>query len=253
RMNPNMNYSSIQWGVEESTGGSGIVGALDFIDIIEATSLIYKSSHWTPDQHYKLKEWFFEFYQWLYHEYPVHAYSKSNVSTWLDVQRTTYLLFTEQEDKLNSSSHIEPVSKRMEAQFEANGTLPHEATREIAQHYVYFNLNAYMYLSLLRKNHHIKTGDDRDWPVLKNCGTNNCTYGLKAALDNITALIQGVEKSTLFNLDSDFNSCRYLEIFRPAAVAFDSGEFEQIANYLIETEDCRNSNILLTFPSQKDL
>lgn len=250
RMNPNMNFSSIQWGVHEKPGGSGIVGALDFIDMIESASLLYDSPHWTADQHFKLKEWFFEFYIWLHNNYPPQSYGGSNVSTWLDAQRVIYLLFTEQENHLNSSTHIEPVSQRIGGQFESNGGLPREASRAIPQHYVYFNLKAYMYLSLLRKNHYLKTGDDRDWPVLKDCATADCTYGgLKAALDNVASYIQGANKATLFNSDPGFNSCRYLEIFRPAATAFESAEYEQVVNYLVEQNHCRNSNILLAFPA----
>lgn len=248
RMNPNMKYSSYRPGVHEEPGGAGIVGGLDFINLIEAANLIYGSPHWTPDLHYELKEWFFEFYDWMHHKYSPDAYGGTNVSTWLDVQRTIYLLFTEQEDKLNSSSRILPVSKRLEDQIEADGLQPYESSRRIPQHYVYFNLKAYMMLSVLRKNHFNRKGQDRDWPVLENCVLNGCSSGgLKAAIDNIKMFIQQENKTSLFSSDSDFRICRYLEIFLPAATTFSSTEYEDVAQNLINI-GCGNSDLLLTYP-----
>lgn len=252
RMNPNMNFASIRPGVSEGIS-EGIVSASDFVDIIEASSLIYNSPHWSPDLHHDLKEWFYKFYLWIYHHYPTDAYHSSNISTWTDVQRGVYLLFTEQEDKLNSVSHIQPVSKRLADQIEPNGFQPQEASRGIPQHYVYFNLKAYMKLSLLRKNHYLRNGKDRDWPVLRSCVLNDCQFGgLKISLDDISSFIQGKQKATLFSTDSEFNKCRYLEVFRPAAVAFSSSEYEEAVQQLI-SEGCRNSDLLLTFPSPEEL
>ncbi|MDZ7720270.1 MAG: alginate lyase family protein [Balneolaceae bacterium] len=253
RMNPNMKYSSLRPGVHEEPGGAGIVGALDFIAVIEAASLIYDSSDWTSDLHYELKKWFFEFYVWMHNKYPADSYSATNISTWLDVQRVIYLLFTEEEDKLNNSRHVQPVSERIENQIEANGLQRYESNRGIPQHYIYFNLKAYMKLSILRKNHFFRTGQDRDWPVLKNCALNSCEAGgLKAALDNIADFIKQEDNTTLFSSDPDFRTCRYLEIFRPAAVAFDSAKYEEIAQILINN-GCQNSNILLTYPPLSEL
>lgn len=253
RMNPNMKYSSFRPGVYESAGGAGIVGGLDFIDMIEAASLLYNSPHWTPDRHRELKEWFFKFYDWMHHKYPPDSYGGTNVSTWLDVQRTVYLLFIEEEDKLNSSTHIQPVSQRLEDQIEVNGLQPYESNRGAPQHYVYFNLKAYMNLSVLRKNRFTRKGQDRDWSVLENCALNSCTFGgLKAALEDIAIFIQQDNKAPLFSSEPDFRTCRYLEIFRPAAVVFNSPDYEETAQELISM-GCRNSDILLSYPSLNEL
>lgn len=253
RMNPNMKYSSIRPGVNESEGGSGIVGALDFIAIIEGASLLYDSDSWTPDLHFQLKKWFFEFYNWMYYHYPTDAYEQSNISTWLDLQRGVYLSFLEKEEELNSESHIQPVTQRIQSQIEANGILPYEKSRGTSQGYVFFNLKAYMNLSLLRKNQFERTGNDRDWPVLRDCAMGKCDYGgLNMTLKNLTSFVLEGTQVNLFSVDKNFNRCRYLEVFRPAALVFEDIEYEHVVQQLL-AEGCRNSYILLTYPSSEEL
>lgn len=253
RMNPNLKFSSVRPGVDESEGGAGIVGALDFISIIEGVSLLYESNTWTPEHHFKLKEWFYDFYTWMWNRYPTDAYEHSNISTWLDLQRGVYLSFLEMEDELSSDSHIQPIAQRLSIQIENDGLLPNEKSRSISQSYVFFNLKAYMQLSILRKNHFLETGNDRDWPVLKTCALDTCDYGgLKITLENLAEFVLNGTQINLFSEEQNFNRCRYLEIFRPAALAFESMMYEDVVQQLVN-EGCRNSNILLVYPSPEKL
>ena len=89
--------------------------------------------------------------------------------------------------------------------------------------------------------------------MLQNCGMNSCeSGGLKAALDNIAAFLRQENETTLFSSEPDFRTCRYFEIFRPAAVVFNSPDYEEVAQSLINM-GCRNSNILLTYPSLNEM
>lgn len=256
RMNPNMEFSNYRPGVNSKTG---LIDSRDFVRVIEAASILYGNQHWTPDLHYSLKKWFFDFYKWMLEEYPGGAYHPdpySNVSTWMDVQRIIFLLFTEQEEYINSIYHVHPIEERISDQIEPNGFQHYEATRGggKAQHYVYFNLSAYTHLFLLRKNQYERVGYDRDWEIVKNCLQNSCKHGgLKAAFDDIALLLVNNHKTTgLFDFNEDFNQCRYLEIFRSAAIVSNNIEYEQVVEHLVN-KGCRNPDILLAYPAITDI
>lgn len=241
RMNPNMKHAQINSNIEGNVGsGQGIIDANDFILIIEAVSLLFDSDHWPPNYHVNLKKWFYDFSIWIIKNYNADAYERTNVSTWLDVQRAIYFLFSEQEDRLNSDFHIMPIKNRIDAQFQPDGRQPHELSRNRQRHYEYFNLRAYMNLALIRKNN---TAQDRDWPKLQT----EHYGGLKPALDLIKKdVLNFNEKRTLLD-NSDFNECRYLEIFKPAAIAFNANDYNE-ASELLRSNGCSNPDINLVFP-----
>jgi hypothetical protein len=243
RMNPNMNHAQVAKGV--NTGElQGIIDANDFIQVIESVSLIYDSNHWSHTSHIKLKEWFYRFVRWYVRRYNADAFCDetwcNNVSTWMDVQRAAFFLFTEQENLINSASHIMPVQTKISKQISFDGTQQFERQRNLSQHYVYFNLRAFMNLALIRKN---RTGYDRDWPYLGDSDYG----GLKPALDIIANFMNGDDVAGFFVVNPDFNQCRYLEIFRPAAILFESPLYDQAAGSLID-QGCSDPDISLTFP-----
>lgn len=243
RMNPNMNFAQIRLGVPDTGGGGspGIIDANDFIQVIDAASLIYDSASWSGQSHIQLKEWFYQFSRWVIRNYNADAYNTTNVSTWLDVQRAIYFMLSEQEDKLNSGFYIPPVSERINTHFDASGNQPNEVTRGRPQHYVYFNLRGYMNITHLRRN---RTAADRDWQLLDTADKG----GLKPALDMIADYITGNRQPGVFVTEPGFNDCRYYELMRPAALAFNSERYESAANQLLN-QGCRNSAISLTYPS----
>lgn len=238
-MNPNMKHAQIAFGV--NTGSAqGIIDANDFIHVIEAISLLYDSHHWTSEDHVAMKEWFYNFSRWMKQNYNADAFKSTNVSTWMDVQRAVYYLFTEQKEYLNSSSHIMPVEQKINVQLTTDGALPNEKNRVRSQHYVYYNLRAYMNLALVRKN---RTGNDRDWPVLAS--QNHA--GLKPALESLVSYLNGADASQFFNESQSFDNCRYLDIFKPAAIAFESEKYEMISQQLLDS-GCNDPNLTLVFP-----
>ena len=242
RMRPNLNYSQVRLGVPDTGGGGsqGIIDAIDFIPVIEAVSLLYDSPHWTKNDQLALKKWFHHFVDWIAGNYNPDAYETVNVSTWLDAQRAIYYLFVEEDHKLNSNSHIQPLDRRIEMQFNSEGIQPNEITRGRPQHYVYFNLRAYMNLIMIRK----KRGDnDRDWPELKDEEYG----GLKPGIDLLLSVVNGERMPNEFAAESNFDRCRYLEIFKPASIAFESEKYAEAARNLIR-QGCSNPNITLVYP-----
>lgn len=243
-MNPNMKYAQIAFGV--NTGSSqGIIDANDFINVIEAISLLYDSHHWTHKDHVDMKEWFYRFTRWITQNYNTDAFESTNISTWMDVQRAVYFLFTEQKEYLNSSSHIMPVKQKINTQLTTEGALPNEKSRVRSQHYVYYNMRAYMNLALVRKN---RTGQDRDWPEL----ASQDHAGLKPALQSLITYLNGADASQYFNESASFDKCRYLDVFKPAAIAFESEEYDMISQQLLNS-GCNEPNITLVFPKLSDI
>ena len=243
KMNPNMDHAQVAPGVNNGSG-QGIIDANDFIPVLDAVSLIYDSPSWTFGDHKRLKEWFFQFSTWLERNYNTDAYSTTNVSIWMDAQRAIYYLFTEQTDRLNSNSHIPPVTDRIGKQFNSQGEQPNEITRARPMHYVYFNLLGYMNLTMIRKN---IGKNDRDWQIL-----NSPNYGgLKPAIDLLVSLMQGKSVGDSIPAEPKFDLCRYIEIFLPASVAFESKNYEEEAFRLLR-EGCSNPSVSLVYPKLSD-
>lgn len=242
-MNPNLDFAQIRPGQPGSGGGGspGIIDTNDLIKIVEGVSLIFDSPSWSGSNHKDLKEWFYNFTIWIINNYNADAYSSSNLSTWMDVQRSVYFLFSEQEERLNSNFHITPILERIDNHINPMGIQTNELSRQRQRHYEYFNLRAYMNLSLVRKN---RSGNDRDWPKLnsENFG------GLKPAIDIVKEdVVDSRHRRELLD-DDQFDTCRYLEIFLPAAVAFESAEYSVAANQLFE-RGCSDPDVTLIYPS----
>lgn len=249
-MNPNLNFAQVALGVNNNRGNhQGIIDTIDFIRIIDSISLIYESWHWTSNKHLQLKAWFYSFSRWIDRKYNADAFCSetwcNNISTWIDAQKTIYFLFTEQDDRLNSASSIQPLSDKIALQFSEVGIQRDESTRTLSQHYFYFNLSAYMHIALMRKH---RTGFDRDWQVLNSPDFG----GLKPSLDVLVDYLNGEDVSAFFRHSDNFDNCRYLEIFRPAAIVFEHPPYEEIAQTLIH--HCRSVpefnqfHITLTLP-----
>ncbi len=245
KMNPNLNFAQVALGVNNNRGNhQGIIDTNDFIKVIDAASLIYDSRHWTTSKHKELKAWFYSFSRWIDSNYNADAFCDpswcNNISTWIDAQKIIYFLFTEQEDRLNSSSSIQPIRKKIPLQFSPDGIQQAEESRTLFRHYFYFNLRGHIAIALMRKQ---RGDNDRDWSYYNSPDFG----GIKPALDRIVRFLNGTDASGSFNQASDFDNCRYLEIFRPAAIIFDHQEYEDIANQLLYHQ-CSNLNITLTMP-----
>jgi hypothetical protein len=244
RMNPNMNHAQVAKNVNDGSA-QGIIDANDFIRVIDSASLLYDSPHWTPDDHKKLKEWFYRFSLWIIKNYNSNAFCEdtfcNNISTWMDAQKTIYFLFSEQEYRINSSSYIQPVSEKIEKQFSATGVQAFEIDRARSQHYVYFNLRGYANLMMMQQR---GTGSSQNATPFPGEDIS----GLVTALNALSRYVNGAEAPKMFIESESFDHCRYIEIFKPAAIALGNQEYSQTAQALIDG-GCRNPDITLTFPS----
>ncbi|MEX2601723.1 MAG: alginate lyase family protein [Balneolaceae bacterium] len=239
RMNPNLNHTQMVPGV--GRGGQGIVETRDFIPVIEAASLIYESEHWSPEEHKELKRWFYRYLQWIYNVYPNADDLGGNIGTWFDSQKYIFTLFTEQERLLNSRSYILPLSERMASQIEADGYQTSEMSRHNAQHYTYFNLKGYIVQAELQS----RPSADREerWTA-----STSYSASLRSALDWLTPYAMG---EASFIRDFDFYECRYIELYRPAALAMNMPEYEAVVESVIERHRpgrCVDILTLLTHP-----
>jgi hypothetical protein len=243
-MNPNMNHAQVAKNVNDGSA-QGIIDANDFIRVIDSASLLYDSPHWTPDDHKKLKEWFYRFSLWIIKNYNSNAFCEdtfcNNISTWMDAQKTIYFLFSEQEYRINSSSYIQPVSEKIEKQFSATGVQAFEIDRARSQHYVYFNLRGYANLMMMQQR---GTGSSQNATPFPGEDIS----GLVTALNALSRYVNGAEAPKMFIESESFDHCRYIEIFKPAAIALGNQEYSQTAQALIDG-GCRNPDITLTFPS----
>lgn len=243
KMNPHLKYAQVALGVNREND-QGIIDTIDFIKIIDSISLIYHSRYWTTSKHIELKDWFYSFSKWIDSRYNADAFCGetwcNNISTWKDAQKTIYFLFTEQEDRLNSSKSIQPIEDKISLQFTPDGHQPFEDRFRSQQHYFYYNLRGYMSIALMRKQ---RPSNDRHWQVLKSSDFG----GIKPSLDVIVSFINNEDISEFFRPDGNFDKCRYLEIVRPAAIAFEHPEYEGAAQQLI-FDGCRNLDISLTLP-----
>lgn len=244
RMNPNMNHAQVAKNVNEGSD-QGIIDGNDFIHLIDGVSLLYDSPHWTSEDHRKLKEWFYRFSIWIIEYYNSDAFCDddfcNNISTWMDAQKTIYFLFSEQEDRLNSSTYIQPISEKIQKQFTNSGLQPDEKSRTRSQHYVYFNLRGYANLLMMRNS-------TTRFSNNQNPFSGDEFTGLRAALNALNEYVNGANKPEMFTESDNFDPCRYIEIFKPAAIAFDDSEYSLTADMLIDS-GCRNPDITLTFPS----
>jgi len=244
RMNPNMNHAQVAKNVNEGSA-QGIIDGNDFIQVIDAVSLLYDSPHWSPDSHRKLKEWFYNFSIWIIKNYNSDAFCSddfcNNISTWMDAQKTIYFLFSEQEERINSSVYIQPVSEKIDKQFTTTGVQSFERDRARSQHYVYFNLRGYANLLMMRNS--TKGFSHNQQPF-----SGEEIAGLEAALNALNGYVNGEEVPGMFRESDSFDHCRYIEIFKPAAIALGNDEYSQTAGLLVD-RGCRNPDITLTFPS----
>lgn len=244
RMNPHFNYTQLSPGENFGTGNQGIVEAREFIRVIDGVSLIYDSAHWTENDHYELKRWFYEFLNWIFKNYNPDAFAQndygSNVASWLDAQKTSYILFTEQEEMLNSR-RIMPLAESVKNRIDDTGKQPREANRRRPQHYTYFNLKGLIQQAEMRTRAGINPSDT--WSATESYGPR-----LKKALDWLTPYAEGTETFIIDN--ENFYRCRYIELYRPAAVMLNDPKYEEVVQTLMEQHpySCADVLTFLTHP-----
>ena len=142
RMNPNLNFGQTIYGRLGGKGrGAGMIETYRFVELLDGVELLKKSPSLTEADLQKLKNWFYEYLQWMMtSEVGNQEYNaKNNHGTAFDVQAIRYALFVGKEDIARKYLNDFPA-RRLFAQIEPDGKQPAELVRTKALHYSVFNL-----------------------------------------------------------------------------------------------------------------
>ncbi|MEI6554519.1 MAG: alginate lyase family protein [Paludibacter sp.] len=142
RMNPNLNFGQTIYGRLGGKGrGAGMIETYRFVELLDGVELLKKSPSLTEADLQKLKNWFYEYLQWMMtSEVGNQEYNaKNNHGTAFDVQAIRYALFVGKEDIARKNLNDFPA-RRLFAQIEPDGKQPAELVRTKALHYSVFNL-----------------------------------------------------------------------------------------------------------------
>ncbi len=145
RMNPNMNYAQGVPGRAEGRRG-GIIDSRSFADrMLDAIAMVSQSPAWTEADENGIKQWYGEYLDWLLTSElgggpKGEAYAENNHGSWYDLQVAGISYFLGKESIAMNA--LEKGKMRIDSQFRADGTQPHELARTRSYHYSYFNLDA---------------------------------------------------------------------------------------------------------------
>jgi len=245
RMNPHLRHAQF-WPGRNDGGLQGIIEGREFIPIIEGATMIYDSQAWTPEDHRELKYWFYDFMRWVQRVYNNEVFADSNVGTWIDTQKTIYALFTEHSYLLYTSKYLLPIRQRIDRQITSTGEQPVELNRATSNHYTWFNLKAYILQTEMRRHANVIPGDFAAGSIYMAHGEEG---SLIAALDWLLPYVSG---QRIWHDDhpalAEFNTCRYIDLFRPVANGLAEPRYEKLVQQLIGEYGCHSITTLLTHP-----
>lgn len=149
RMNPNLNYGQAIRGVNNGRSVA-LIESEHFVNLIDGVQLVSSSDAWTAADHKALLNWFYEFYQWMLYS-PVGREgikSDNNIGTYYDIQVVTYALFTG--NKTFAKSYLNNNAlRRMDKQFDLDGSQPLELERSKSWTYCIKNIKGWVTLANL--------------------------------------------------------------------------------------------------------
>jgi len=155
KMNPNLNYAQAIKGVNNGRG-AGLIDVRHFMNVIDAIGLLQGSKAWTKADQTGMQKWFADFLNWMQTS-PTgkdEMNAKNNHGTYYDALRLSIALFIN--DKEAAKAIVQNVTKRLDAQMDAEGKFPKEMERTIALHYNVFDLHAFFMIASMAE----KTGFD---------------------------------------------------------------------------------------------
>lgn len=149
RMNPNMIYAQIRPGIDR-VRGTGIIDARRLFGAFNGASLIRTSSYWTNDDEEQVKEWAFEFANWLEtsEQGVMEKASTNNHGVWYDVIVLNMWFYSGNYD---AALHIleKMGESRITAQQISDGSFPRELSRTLSLHYSTFILEGFLEASYI--------------------------------------------------------------------------------------------------------
>lgn len=207
RQNPNLNFAQGIPGINKGRG-IGLIETRDLYRVIDAATLLEKSSAWARPDQIALKRWFSEFLKWMTTS-PLgidEADEKNNHGTYYNVQVLAYAIYTG--ERTLAKKQIETAKDRIRSQIEPDGRQPHELARTLSWGYV--NMNLYGFLVLARLAEH----ENAD---LWNYSSDG--RGIRAAVEWLVPYANGDKKWTYEQIkDAKYNLT--IPIMRVAAVKY---------------------------------
>jgi hypothetical protein len=227
RMNPNLKFSQGIPGKSDSTK-AGIIDGRVFCRALEGSILISDSPALSPAEHAALREWIFQYLNWLKTD-PLpqaEAGSKNNHGTFFDAQIMYFALFAG-DNAFAKQIAEESVKKRILAQIELDGTQPKELARTRTFHYSAFNLQALFMMAHMGE----QVGVD-----LWHAGDSR----MKVAMDFLTPYADPARPWPYPDIDEPHRAKLLLPLLLQAAAVYKDDSYKQMLEKLPLAE--RESN-----------
>ncbi|MFC1760520.1 alginate lyase family protein [Planctomycetota bacterium] len=210
RMNPNVNFAQGVPGVA-SGRRSGLIDSRSLVDrLLDAMAMLSKSPIWTKEIEMGIHAWYRDYLTWLLtHELPTdEATAPNNHGSWHDLQVAGISFLVGKKDVTKQMA--EKGKMRLDTQFEADGTQPHELARTRSYHYSYFNLDALSMIAQLGTQVDVNL-----WGYSSPKGVS-----LKTAIKKMGDY-HDPEKEWPWRHKSPRSVVRMVPIYRKAALAYD--------------------------------
>eukprot|EP00127_Corallochytrium_limacisporum_P000390 Clim_evm85s11 gene=Clim_evmTU85s11 len=172
RMNPRLIYSQIRWGHNGNVGSaSGVIETKDFYFVLDAVRLIHRSGNLEETDMEAIHTWCANLLKYLQEEKQGKSErgTNNNHGTFYDLQTASLAAFI---NDLPTFLRIVNWSKmRIAAQFEADGSMPHELKRTTSFHYAMFALHGWYCLARYAEGAGVDLWNysvpDREEPIFK--------------------------------------------------------------------------------------
>ena len=149
-MTPHLDYAQVRIGHGDNKGtGAGIIEMKDLYYFLDAVRLLESSGILSPQEMSELRAWFGRYVEWLLtsEQGLTERARENNHGTYYDLQLASLATF------LGMPMLLRDVLRgsllRLEVQFTADGSQPHELKRTTTAHYCCFNLQGWMHLAHL--------------------------------------------------------------------------------------------------------
>jgi hypothetical protein len=152
KMNPHLQYGQAIPGRTEGRG-IGIIDTAQLIHLVDAVGLLQSAESWPDADHRQLQAWFEAYLQWLLTSShgKAEANTRNNHAVWYDAQVASFALFVD--DQATAKAVLEQVGpRRIAAQIEADGRMPHELARTKSFSYTHMNLRGFLHLARLAEH-----------------------------------------------------------------------------------------------------
>lgn len=163
RMNPDLRFAQSIPGKSDGRG-TGIIDTARFIGVVDSIGLLTTPAGLSASEVEALKHWFGRYTDWMVgsDNGKEERNAPNNHGSWFDAQLLSFALFTGREE-LARDVATEAAGKRIAAQIETDGTMPHELTRARTFFYSLYGTQALMDVATLAECTGVDLWHYRSW------------------------------------------------------------------------------------------